>query len=101
MQGSYDRHLEATQQTQNVTAGRPAKNSVLVLQAYQIKISEIQEVSGLLVRGQIVLLKSESHPGGVRIAGFRIIHRNRKQPCRSVLRRNRVAQVSGKGGDPA
>jgi hypothetical protein len=50
MKGSYDGHLEATQQTQNVTAGRAAKNSVFVLQAYQIKISEIQEVSGLFVR---------------------------------------------------
>jgi len=50
MESGYDRHLEATQQTQNVATRRTAKNSVLMLQAHQIEIREIQKVSSLLER---------------------------------------------------
>ena len=50
MQGGYDWHLETTKQTQDVTTSRPSEDSVLVLQAYQIEIVEIKEVSRLLVR---------------------------------------------------
>ena len=101
MKSGYDRHLEATKQTQNVTARRTAEDSVLVLQAYQIEICEIQKVSRLLIRRQIVLLKGESHPRRVCIPRFRIVDRHREQSCRSILRRNCFAQISGKGGDPA
>jgi hypothetical protein len=50
MQGGYDWHLQAPEKSQNVTTRRTAENSILVLQAYQIEISKIQEISGLLVR---------------------------------------------------
>src|SRR5436190_7919768 len=101
MQGSYDWHLEATKQTQDVTTSGPSEDSVFVLQAYQIEIREIQEVSRLLIRCQIILLKGESHPRRVCIAQFRVIHWDCEQSCRSILRGNCLAQVSGKGGDPA
>jgi hypothetical protein len=55
MEGSDDRHLEAPEESQDVTARRTAKDSILVLQAYQIEIREVQEVGGLLIRGQIIL----------------------------------------------
>jgi hypothetical protein len=39
-----------------VTACRSTEDSVFVLQAYQIEIREVQKVSGLLVRRQVILL---------------------------------------------
>jgi hypothetical protein len=51
-------HLEAPEESQNVTACRTAKNPILVLQAYEIEIGEIQKVCGLLIRRHIVLRKS-------------------------------------------
>jgi hypothetical protein len=50
VEGGYDGHLEAPEKSQNVTARRTTKNSIFVLQAYQIEIREVQEVSGPLVR---------------------------------------------------
>jgi len=76
MEGGYDRHLEAPEESQNVTARWAAKDSVLVLQTYQIEIREIQKVGGLLIRGQIVLRQRESYPLWVRISGFHIVDRN-------------------------
>jgi hypothetical protein len=55
MEGGNDRHLEAPEESQDVTARRPAEDSVLVLQTYQIEIREIQKVGSLFVRRQIVL----------------------------------------------
>jgi hypothetical protein len=41
MEGGDDRHLEAPEESQNVAARRTAKNSILVLQAYQVEIREM------------------------------------------------------------
>src|SRR5579863_594570 len=42
-----ERHAETAEKGQNVTARRATKNSILMLQAHQIEIAEIQELGGL------------------------------------------------------
>jgi hypothetical protein len=40
---------------QDMAPGRPAENSVLVLQAYHVDVVEVQEFGGFLIRLHIVL----------------------------------------------
>jgi hypothetical protein len=42
---------------QNVASGWSAKDSVLVLQADHVDIVEVQEASGLFIRGDFVLVE--------------------------------------------
>ncbi len=100
MQRSDHRHFETPEEGQNVTARRAAKDSILVLQAYQIEVREIEKVSRLFVGGQIVLRKGEPYPRRVGIPRFRVIDRNREQLGRATLSGDRVAQVGSKSGDP-
>ena len=93
--------LSRRRRRQNMTARRTAKNSILVLQAYQIEIGEIQKLGSLLIRRQIVLRERESYPLWVGIPGFRIVHRHGEQPCRATLSGNRFAQISGKSSNSA
>ncbi len=100
MKSRDNRHLEPAQQHQNMTAGRAAKNSVFVLQAYQIEVREIQELGSLLIGGQIILRQRESYPRWVGIPRFRVVDRHGEQPCRTTFGGNRFAQVGSKSGDP-
>jgi hypothetical protein len=46
MQSCHDWHFEALQQPQDMAAGFPSKNPVLVLQTHQIDIAGIKKVGG-------------------------------------------------------
>src|SRR5581483_7630915 len=101
VQGSYNWHLELSQQMQNVAARRPAKYPILVLQAYQIKIREVQEGSYLFVRGHVILFQRYPHTGGVVVPTLRVIDRHSKQLGCSTFHGNRITQVGGKGCNSA
>jgi hypothetical protein len=62
-----------------------------VLQANQIYVAEIEEVSRLPVRGEVILGKLESHSCRVTVAFFRIVDRQRQKLCRTVFSVDRIA----------
>ena len=74
-----------------MTARRASEDSILVLQAHQIEVREIQKVGGLLVGRQIVLRKRQPHTLRVGIPGLHVIDRDRRLG-RATLSGDRVAQ---------
>ena len=47
-----------------MAASRSAENTVLVLQANQVNVTEIQEIGGLAIGSQFILGEFEANPGG-------------------------------------
>ena len=58
-----------------MTARRATKNSVLVLQTNHVEICEIQKISSLLIRREIVLRKSQPHTRRIRVSRLGIVDR--------------------------
>ena len=51
--------MEAAQELEDVSAGGAAENSIFVLQANQIDITEVKEICRLAVRNELVLESSK------------------------------------------
>jgi len=58
-----------------MSARSPSKDSIFVLQAYQIDIAEIQEIGGLPVRCEVVFGQLEPHSSGVGKTFLGIVNR--------------------------
>ena len=99
MERGHHRHLEAAQQLQDVTASRSTENSILVLQTDHVEIVEVQELSGLSIRSQIVLGERPSHPRRIVISSVRVVYRKRQQSSGPALGGYGCAQVGGKSSD--
>src|ERR1019366_2333750 len=80
---------------QNMASCRTPEDSILVLQAHHVDIVEVQEFSRFLIRGHVVLGERPSHPRGIVISLFRVVHGQRQQSGGSVLRGYGRAQVGG------
>src|ERR1700730_5301562 len=78
---------------QDMASGRPAEDSVLVLEADQVDIVEVQEFSGFLIRRQVILSQRPSYSCRIVISLFRVVYRQGQQSSRPVLRGNGGAQV--------
>src|SRR6266851_8517348 len=79
--------------------GTASEDPVLVLQADQIHIAEVEKVRGLPVGSQVVLRELESHPDGIVVTLFGIVDRKCQQLRRAVFRVQGVAQVGCERGD--
>jgi hypothetical protein len=99
MQGSNHGHVQAAQQLQDVAASRSAENPILMLQANQVNIAEIQEVGGLAVGSQFILRKFEANPGRIAVTFCSIVDRKREELGGSVFGVNGVAQIGCKRSD--
>lgn len=84
-----------------MAAGRPAKYPILVLQADDIHIADIQEVSRAHIREQILLFDFEANDIGVCIALFDVVHGHRKALARAVLGSHREQEIGRKCRDAA
>jgi hypothetical protein len=80
------RHLQTTQQMQNVASGRTAEDSILVLQAHHVDVVEVQKFSGFLIGRHVVLGERPAHPRGIVVAFFRVVDWERQQSSRPALR---------------
>src|SRR5208337_2209753 len=100
MQRCHYRHLQAAQQMQNVASGRTAEDSIFVLQAHHVDVVEVQEFGCFLIRLHVVLSERTSHPLGIVISWFRVVHWQRQQARRSVLSGYGRAQIGGEGSNP-
>ena len=79
MQCGHHWHLQAAQQMQDMASGRTAEDSIFVLQAHHVDIVEVQEFRGFLIRRHVVLRQRPSHPRGIVVPLFRVVHRQRQQ----------------------
>jgi hypothetical protein len=99
VQGCNHGHLQATQKFQDVAAGRSAENSVLMLQANQVNIAEIQEIRGLAIGSQFILRKFEANSGRIAVTFRSIVDRQREKLGGAVFGVNGVAQIGCEGSD--
>jgi hypothetical protein len=73
-----NRHAQFAQQGEDVTARRPSEDPVLMLEADDIHIADVEEVGGALVRCQIAFRKLEANTIGIRVPGRAVIYQNGK-----------------------
>src|SRR5271165_62774 len=83
---------------QNMASGRTAEDSVLVLQTNHVDIVEVQKLSRLLIRGQVILSKRPSHARRVFISFVGVINWERQQSSCTILCGNGCAQVGCERG---
>src|ERR1035438_9213264 len=99
MQSCYHRHCEPLQQPQDMAAGFPSKNSILVLQTHHIDIAGIKKVGGRLIGREIALGYLESHARWIAITRMRVIYGYYGYSSGTVLSSNRITQVCREGGN--
>ena len=99
VQCCHHRHLQTAQQMQDMTARGTAEDSVLVLQAHHVDILEVQELSGFLIRSNVVLGERPSHPRGIVVPLFRVVDRQCEQSSGPKLGRDGLTQVRGESSD--
>src|SRR5437588_13047664 len=78
---------------QNMAAGWPSEDAVLVLQADHVDIVEIEEFSGGLIRTQVILCQRPPNPRRIGISRFRIVHGQRQQSRAPILGGDSPTQV--------
>src|SRR5262249_14453413 len=101
VEGRDDRHPQVAQQAEDVAAGHPAVDPVLVLEADDVGVREVQEVGGAAVAFQVLLFGLE--PGLRRVVvpfGAVVDGDDEALGVREAARHRRV-HVVGEGGDPA
>ena len=70
MQRCDDGHSQFAQERQDVTAGRPAENAELVLQADDVHVADVEEVRGAQIGRQVLLLNLEANHFRVLVAAL-------------------------------
>src|SRR4029450_8880294 len=101
MQGCHNRHAQFTQESENVAACAPTKNSIFELQANKVHIVDIQEVGGASIRLNIFFRQFEANAGRVGITTFDVVNGQRDARGFAVFDGDGLAQVGGKCGDTA
>ena len=75
MQRGDHGHSQFAQQRQDVTAGRPAENAELVLQADDVHVADVEEVRGAQIGRQVLLLNLETNHFRVLVAARNVVDR--------------------------
>jgi hypothetical protein len=99
VQRGDDGHAQLAQQRQDVRARTPAEDAVLVLQAHEINIIDVEKVRGPHVRIDVPLGQLEAHAGGVGVAVFVVIDREGQARRARKFGGDGLAQVGREGGD--
>src|SRR5580704_14469380 len=101
MQRGDNRHPQLSQERQNVTAGRPAKNAELVLQTDDIHIADIEKVRGAQIRRQVLLVNLEADHFRVVVTTFDVIDGHTEALTLGMRGSDGRKQVGGARGDAA
>ena len=101
MKGGDDGHLQLAHQRQHVTAGRPAVNPKLVLNANDVHVADVDEVRCALVGRKILLDDFETDYAGILIAFLDVVDRHGKTLALGVFRGHGSQQVGCEGSDAA
>ena len=101
MQRGDDRHPQVAQQPDDVAAGRPAEDSVFVLEADDIGVGEIEEIGRAQVRVDLLLFDFEPHLRRVVVSRRDVVDRNDEAVRPGILGRDRGAKVVSERRDAA
>ena len=71
-----------------MTASSPAKDSVFVLQAYEVYVVDVQELGGAEIRVYVLLGQFEANAARIRVARRSVVYRY------SVYRLSRLCSVA-------
>ena len=71
--------LQSAQQRQNVAARGPAIDAVFMLQTDEIVAIEVQEISGPLIGGNVLLVQFQAHLFRIIVARIGIVDGNGEQ----------------------
>ena len=96
-----DRHFEAGQQLEDVSAGLAAKNPVLVLQANDVEMPLVQKLGGLDVLRDRFVVDLEAHGRRIVVAVAGVRHRDDASLQLRANGRDRLMKVMGEGRDSA
>ncbi len=94
-------HSQFAQKCQNVTAGGPAENAELVLQADDVHVADVEEVRGTQIGRQVLLLNLEANYFRILVATFNVIDRHRETLALGMRGRDGRQQVRRERGDAA
>ena len=101
MQRGDNRHPQFAQERQNVTAGGPAENAELVLQADDVHVADVEEVRGAQIGRQVLLLNLKANHFRVFVAALDIVHRHRETLALRMRGCDGCKQVGRERGDAA
>jgi hypothetical protein len=101
MKRRHNRHFEPRHELKDISASLPAKDSILVLEANDVKPRIVQKISGLnvFVDGLVIDLKAHVHWIVVGAAGIRHHHHTGVQI--QAIERDRPMKIMGEGRDAA
>jgi hypothetical protein len=101
MQRGDDRHSQFAQERQDVTAGGPAENAELVLQADDVHVADVEEVRRTQIGRQVLLLNLEANYVRVFVAAFDVVDRHGETLALGIHGGHGRKQVGGEGGNAA
>ncbi len=84
-----------------MTAGDSAVDAIFVLQANKIVAIEVEEISGPLIGGNVLLCQLQTHLLRIVVAGFGIVDGNGEQASFTVFGCQSVTQVGRESGNAA
>ena len=96
-----DRHPQVAQQPHDVAAGRAAEDAVLVLQADDVGVGEVEEIGRPQVGVDLLLLDLEPDLRRVVVPLRNVVDRHHEAIGPGILGGDRRAQVVGERRDPA
>ncbi len=101
VKGGDDGHAQFAQQPEEVAADRPAENAVFVLDADDIDVGDIKEISGAKVGGEVLLGDFESHFRRIIVTFGEIVDRGDQTFDIGKFGGDGRPQVAGKSGNAA
>jgi hypothetical protein len=101
VQGGDDRHAQLAQQRQNVAARRAAEDAVFMLQANEVHVVAVEEISGASIGGGVALRDFEADARRIVVARFGVVDRQREARRVRVGGGDGFTQVGGEGRDAA
>ena len=84
-----------------MAARPPAEDAVLVLQAHEVDVVDIQEVGGAAIGVDILFRQFKANAGRIGVAGFDVVDGQRDAGGLAVFGGDGLAQIGGEGGDAA
>lgn len=94
MQRDDERHVQSADQLEDVSAGAPSIDAVLVLQADNIVAVEVQELCCAFIRSGIVLIKFQSDALRIVVVTFGIVDGDSEETRIAVFHGDCSAQIS-------
>lgn len=84
-----------------MTPRPPAEDAVFVLQAHEVNVIDIQEISSAAIRLNIFFNEFKPHPGGISVTGLEVVDRHGDARRFAIFGGDSFAEVGGKGGNAA